>query len=119
MFVFGGFTSRLVTSNELWLYSGDSQQWTQLESSVRLASMCMCGRERNVGGERERDSIPPPQPLSLAAHSATLTPDGRMVVIGGVNSGLHISPRTMIYNLVSGSWETLQTTTLDLPGKLK
>ena len=34
MLVFGGFTSRLVTSRELWLYDGGSEQWTQLESAV-------------------------------------------------------------------------------------
>ena len=44
MLVFGGFTSRLVTSRDLWLYDGDTEQWTQLESAVSI-------RER----ERERE----------------------------------------------------------------
>ena len=40
-----------------------------------------------------------------------------MVVVGGVNSDLHISPRTLVYHLGNNTWEVLETRTLDLPGK--
>ena len=51
MLVFGGFTSRLVTSRELWLYGGESEQWTQLESAV--STWRETGERRE--GEREKE----------------------------------------------------------------
>ena len=59
-----------------------------------------------------------PSGYALAGHSATLTPDQRLVVIGGVNRDQRISPRTLLYHLVTDSWEVLPVRTLDLPGKL-
>ena len=59
-----------------------------------------------------------PTGFSLAGHTATLTPDKRLVVIGGVTGDLAISPATLIYHLVNNSWEVLPSRTLDLPGKL-
>ena len=53
MLVFGGFTSRLVTSRELWLYGGESEQWTQLESAV--SAWRETGERREGERERERE----------------------------------------------------------------
>ena len=51
MLVFGGFTSRLVSSRELWMYSRETEEWRQLESAVSSVELLkMKGREKEREG---------------------------------------------------------------------
>ena len=75
-------------------------------------------KERERGRERERKlQISSLQPVGLAGHTATLTPDGRLVVVGGVNDDLHLSPSTLLYHVLNNTWELLPIRTLGLPGR--
>ena len=81
------------------------------------------GRERErkrdkSDRERERSQTSSSlQPIGLAGHTATLTPDGRLVVVGGVNGDLHLSPSTLLYHVLNNAWELLPIRTLGLPGR--
>ena len=80
---------------------------------------CKCmERQGREGRERERlQTSSSLQPVGLAGHTATLTPDGRLVVVGGVNSDLYLSPSTLLYHVLDNTWELLPIRTLGLPGR--
>ena len=70
----------------------------------KISKLCLLSSQQPVG-------------FGLAGHSAALTPDGRLVIVGGVNSDLHISAATLLYHTSNTTWEVLPTRTLDIPGQ--
>jgi len=54
--------------------------------------------------------------MPIAAHTATLTPNGVVVVIGGVSTDLAIRSRVMAYYLSTDSWEVWPYQILQLSG---
>ena len=55
--------------------------------------------------------------MPIAAHTATLTPGGVVVVIGGVSLGLSMHAKVMTYHVAIDTWEVWPYQTLQLSGK--
>ena len=53
----------------------------------------------------------------LAGHSAVLVGGAKMIVIGGVRTGQHISPYVLQYDLSTDIWEILNTGALGPVGE--